>query len=282
MVDFVHPFPGRNPGDTLTKAEIIRALRLSLCAEEEATQLYDLISEYVDDEKIKKIMTDVANEEQVHIGEFQKLLNIYEEDEVEKLEEGFEEAEEKLKESFILKKLALGLEAPSAPEEPLNKAPDIDVVSYVFDNETQLDSVDYALDSERSEKVPLWASYIKDSEAKLRPTFEFVITWKPGTPLSKKEEAHKFMTEKSGETFAEEKLEESKVMQSLTKHAGKIDHVKQFLEAIKAAGGDIDFALKQIAMFQSGNMSDLHDSAIHLIDLKSSSETKDTLSGFFD
>jgi len=96
MVDFVHPFPGKNPGDTLTKQEIIRALRLALAAEEEATQLYDLIAEYVDDKRIKKIMKDVADEEQVHKGEFQKLLDLYVEDEIKLVEEGKQEAEEKI------------------------------------------------------------------------------------------------------------------------------------------------------------------------------------------
>jgi rubrerythrin len=95
-MEFVHPFPGKNPGDKLTKQELISALRLSLCAEEEATHLYDTIAEYTDDERVKKIMKDVADEEQVHIGEFQKLLDLLEDDEVEKVEEGEKEAEEKM------------------------------------------------------------------------------------------------------------------------------------------------------------------------------------------
>jgi len=179
MVDFVHPFPGKNPGDSLTKAEIIRALRLSLSAEEEATQLYDLIAEYVDDEKIKKIMKDVADEEQVHKGEFQKLINLYDEDEVEKVEEGLEEAEEKMKESKEVRKLAEDL-------------------------------------------------------------------------------------------------------QSITKYASELDHVQQFLESIKASGGDLDFALQQIDLIKSGDMANLHDSAIHLIDLRRSIESTDELTNFFN
>jgi len=96
MVAFVHPFPGKNPGDKITKQELISALRLSLCAEEEATHLYDTIAEYADDEKIKKIMRDVADEEQVHIGEFQKLLDLYEDDEEENVGEGEGEAKKKM------------------------------------------------------------------------------------------------------------------------------------------------------------------------------------------
>ena len=111
MVDFVHPFPGKNPGDPLTKQEVIRALRLAVCAEEEATQLYDLIALYVEDERIKNIMRDVADEEQVHKGEFQKLLDIFEDDEVEKVEEGKQEAEEKMSSVIAyLKKLATELD----------------------------------------------------------------------------------------------------------------------------------------------------------------------------
>jgi len=99
-MEFVHPFPGKNPGDKLTKQELISAVRLALCAEEEAVHLYDTIAEYTNDEKVKKIMKDVADEEQVHIGEFQKLLDLLEEDEVEKVEEGEKEAEEKMEDIF--------------------------------------------------------------------------------------------------------------------------------------------------------------------------------------
>ena len=98
-MEFVHPFPGKKVGDKVTKQELISAIRLSLCAEEEATHLYDTISEYTENEKIKKLMKDVADEEQVHIGEFQKLLEELEGDEAEKFEEGKNEAEEKMEES---------------------------------------------------------------------------------------------------------------------------------------------------------------------------------------
>ncbi len=95
-MEFVNPFPGKNPGDEITETELISALRLALCAEEEATHLYDTIALYVKDPRVKKIMEDVAAEEQVHIGEFQKLLDLFDDEEIEKLKEGEEEAEEKM------------------------------------------------------------------------------------------------------------------------------------------------------------------------------------------
>jgi rubrerythrin len=96
----VNPFPGRKIGDKLTKQEIISAIRLSICAEEEAVHLYDIIAEYASDKRVKKIMHDVAAEEQVHIGEFQALLELFESDEDEKLKEGEKEAAKKIKEEI--------------------------------------------------------------------------------------------------------------------------------------------------------------------------------------
>jgi len=95
-MEFVHPFPGKKPGDEITRQEMLSAIRLSLCAEEEATHLYDTIAEYVSDQRVKKIMKDVAGEEQVHAGEFQKLLKVLEGDEEDLLQEGEDEAEEKM------------------------------------------------------------------------------------------------------------------------------------------------------------------------------------------
>ena len=96
MVDFVRPFPGKNPGDKITDQEMISALRLAFCAEEEATHLYDTIADYTDDEQIKKVMKSIADEEQVHIGEFQKLLDLFESDEEDKVEEGEQEVADDL------------------------------------------------------------------------------------------------------------------------------------------------------------------------------------------
>lgn len=95
-VEFVDPFPNKAPGDPISHQELVSALRLSIAAELEAAHLYDTIAEYTKDERVKKIMKDVADEEQVHAGEFQHVLELVESDEKEKMEEGVEEAKEKL------------------------------------------------------------------------------------------------------------------------------------------------------------------------------------------
>jgi len=95
-MEFVHPFPSKKPGDEITEQELVSAVRLSLCAEEEAVHLYKTIAEFAKDEKVRELLNDIAAEEQVHIGEFQALLRSLEGDETELLQEGEDEAEEKM------------------------------------------------------------------------------------------------------------------------------------------------------------------------------------------
>jgi len=96
MPDFSNPFEGNNLGRKLNKGELIRALRFSIAAEYEATQIYEQIAESVDDEGIRNLMKDVAEEEIVHAGEFMRALkNIYPE-EAKFYQEGENEATEVL------------------------------------------------------------------------------------------------------------------------------------------------------------------------------------------
>jgi hypothetical protein len=107
-MEFVHPFPGKTPGDKISKQELISAVRLAVCAEEEAVHLYDTIAEYTDNEKIRKIMKDVADEEQVHVGEFTELVRMLDDDEEEKVDEGEKEAKEKMSSSIGRRNVCAG------------------------------------------------------------------------------------------------------------------------------------------------------------------------------
>lgn len=75
MPEFSSPFSGLNADRKLTKNEVIRTIRYSISAEYEAIQIYEQIADSTDNELVKKVMIDVANEEKVHAGEFLKLLN---------------------------------------------------------------------------------------------------------------------------------------------------------------------------------------------------------------
>ena len=63
MPEFVNPFSQAVPGRTLSKEELIRAIRLDIAAEQEATSLYMAHAEAVDDPLAKQVLTE--NREQL-------------------------------------------------------------------------------------------------------------------------------------------------------------------------------------------------------------------------
>lgn len=72
----------------------MQILRLSIIAEYDATNLYEKFAELTENENLKKILLDVANEEKEHIGEFEHLLESIDLDHDERVDAGEEEAEE--------------------------------------------------------------------------------------------------------------------------------------------------------------------------------------------
>jgi hypothetical protein len=65
MPEFVNPFSGKIPDRKLTDSELVRALRLDLAAEEEATHTYMAHAEATDNPIAKAVLIDIANEERV-------------------------------------------------------------------------------------------------------------------------------------------------------------------------------------------------------------------------
>ena len=72
----------------------LRALRLAIMAEYEAINLYERMADTVRNPKIKKMLLDVANEEKVHIGEFEHLLELLDKDHESHEDKGEEEAKD--------------------------------------------------------------------------------------------------------------------------------------------------------------------------------------------
>ena len=68
-------------------------LRLGMIAELDAANFYERLSQLASNEKVKILMLDVANEEKVHIGEFEELLDEIDPKHDEMEEEGEEEVE---------------------------------------------------------------------------------------------------------------------------------------------------------------------------------------------
>ena len=72
----------------------LRALRLAIMAEYEAINLYERMADTVRSPKIKKMLLDVANEEKVHIGEFEHLLEMLDKDHEPHEDKGEDEAKD--------------------------------------------------------------------------------------------------------------------------------------------------------------------------------------------
>lgn len=70
-------------------------LRLGILAEIDATNLYEQLAEKAEDERVKKMMLDIAYEEKVHISEFKALLNILDKEQVKADKEAEKETKEK-------------------------------------------------------------------------------------------------------------------------------------------------------------------------------------------
>jgi rubrerythrin len=94
MAEFINPFSGVVPGRKMTFRELTRAIRMTLSAEEEAVHLYEAIADATDNESAKKVLQDIANEERVHAGEFQRLLSLLLPDEDTFLKQGADEVNE--------------------------------------------------------------------------------------------------------------------------------------------------------------------------------------------
>lgn len=111
MAEFLNPFTGMTPSRKLTDSELARALRLDLSAEQEAVHIYQSHADATENELARLVLLDIADEERVHAGEFQRLINILLKDEEGFLADGAEEVNE----------LAKGIEIRRTGKESANK-----------------------------------------------------------------------------------------------------------------------------------------------------------------
>ena len=70
-------------------------LRVGIIAELDAVSLYEQLAAETNNNKIKKILLDVAKEEKTHVGEFQALLLGLDKEQERELKNGKKEVDEK-------------------------------------------------------------------------------------------------------------------------------------------------------------------------------------------
>ncbi|MEM5834348.1 MAG: ferritin family protein [Candidatus Aenigmatarchaeota archaeon] len=68
--------------------------RVGMIAELDAINLYEQLASICEDQKMKKVLLDIAKEEKTHLGEFQALLLEKDKEQQEELKKGKEEVEE--------------------------------------------------------------------------------------------------------------------------------------------------------------------------------------------
>lgn len=96
MPEFGSPFSGLANGRILTNAELVGAIRFTVAAEYEATQLYMQLAESTDNTLAVEVLKEIADEERVHAGEFLRLLYQLSPDEKTFYAKGTKEVEEKI------------------------------------------------------------------------------------------------------------------------------------------------------------------------------------------
>jgi rubrerythrin len=99
MPDFGSSFSGLANDRKLNNEELIRAIRFSIAAEYEATQLYMQLAESTNNKLAIAVLKEIADEEIVHVGEFLRLLRELAPDENKLYAKGAKEVEEKIKKS---------------------------------------------------------------------------------------------------------------------------------------------------------------------------------------
>jgi len=95
MSSFANPFQG-NVERKLTKEELIQAIRLDIASELEAIYIYDAHVQATDDVMAKKVISDIRDEEKVHVGELMTLLRVLDPKELELFNSGEVEVKEML------------------------------------------------------------------------------------------------------------------------------------------------------------------------------------------
>ena len=83
----------KTPED-FTDRELTRALRDAIIAEEGAINQYETVVDATNNEEAKTVLQSIADEEKIHVGELQVLLNKLLPDEEKFLEDGKKEVED--------------------------------------------------------------------------------------------------------------------------------------------------------------------------------------------
>lgn len=84
-------------GKPLNDRELSRAIRIAIAAEHDAVHLYELIADSTENSDIKEVLSDIGDEEKIHTGELEVLLNTLDRENKKLQEKGNAESKKLLK-----------------------------------------------------------------------------------------------------------------------------------------------------------------------------------------
>lgn len=96
MPDFADIQNVYTPDKKLNEVEMLRAIKFAIASEFEAIQLYQEIMESTDNEDVKKVLTEITNDEKHHAGGLYKLLEILSPEDEKEYEHGVQETIENI------------------------------------------------------------------------------------------------------------------------------------------------------------------------------------------
>ncbi len=92
----------KNPLETiglekLSASGVAQALRLAIIGELDAINLYVQLADAIDDERVRRVLLDIAYEEKVHVGELMEILEMIDPEQARAVEKASREIKELIK-----------------------------------------------------------------------------------------------------------------------------------------------------------------------------------------
>ncbi|ATW27224.1 demethoxyubiquinone hydroxylase family protein [Candidatus Formimonas warabiya] len=95
-----NPFVATVPARTLSAQELIQAIRVDIAGELEAIIGYEAHALATTDERVKKVLYHIADEEKQHVGELQQLLYVLSPTEEQSFEKGRQAVQQQQSSNF--------------------------------------------------------------------------------------------------------------------------------------------------------------------------------------
>lgn len=101
MVQIGNPYVANAPSPNhMSSEEIIQAIRVDIAGELEAIIGYEAHAMAINDERVKKVLSHIADEERQHVGELQQLLYILSPKDAEQTEKGKQAIQQQQSQNF--------------------------------------------------------------------------------------------------------------------------------------------------------------------------------------